>query len=272
MKHLLCFTLAMAAPLFAGVRIQLDSTDLTTGAVTKQEILADAERLRFNETGTDVNRSILFLTDGGRNRIVILDKTRNEYREIDQQTMQQLSGQVSGQMAAAQAKMQEQMKNMTPEQRAMMEQMMKGRGMPGAAAAAPVRTVFTAKGSGTANGFACTKYEGDRGAEKVSEVCAANPADLKITASEIQIYEKMKEFSAGLQNMAANSPFAASVKSVPQGGFSGIPVQGTSFSDGKATEKTDAKSVTRVTLSNDDFSLGNAKKVELIPGPGRGKQ
>ena len=74
--------------------------------------------------------------------------------------MKQLAQQMSGMMAQMQAAM----KNMTPEQRAMMEKMMKGK-MPQAAAAAP-KTVYTAKGSGSVNGFSCTKYEGDLSGEK----------------------------------------------------------------------------------------------------------
>jgi hypothetical protein len=273
LKQSLCLALALAAPTFAGVRIQLDSTDLTTGEVTKREILVDAERLRMNETGKSTNTSVLFLTDGGRNRLVVLDKAKNEYREIDQQTVEQLSGQ----MSAATAKMQEQMKNLTPEQRAMMEQMMKGRGLPGAAAASvttAARTTYTSKGSGTANGFACTKYEGTRGAEKVSEVCAASPSELKFAASDLQVYEKMKEFSASMMSMATSSPFfnANTVSSMTESGFSGFPVQQTSFSNGKASSRTDTKAIDRATFSNADFSLGNATKVDVMgAAKGRGR-
>jgi hypothetical protein len=96
--------------------------------------------------------------------MVVLDNSKNEYREIDQQTIDQMSGQTS----AATAQMQAQMKNMTPEQRAMVEQMMKGRGLPGVASSAvtsAARTTYTSKSGGSANGFPCTKYEGNRGAE-----------------------------------------------------------------------------------------------------------
>ncbi len=269
MKHSLCFALALAAPVFAGLRIEMDSTDLTTGTVTKREVLVDADRLRLNETGKNGNSSVLFLTDGGRNRIVVLDTAKNEYREIDQQTINQLSGQL-GQTIAALAQMQAQMKNMTPEQRAAMEQMMKGRGMP--TAATPVRTVYTAKGSGSANGYACTKYDGNRGAEKVSEICAANPSDLKFSAADFQVYEKMKEFAVGLQSIA-NSPFGGgAVAAVTDTGFSGFPVQQTSFKSGQPVSRVDAKSIDRASFGDGDFSVGNATKVELIPAQVRGKQ
>src|ERR1700674_634344 len=190
------------APLFAAVRIQTENTDLATKKVTTDQILLDSSRMRLE---SDDGKSMMFLTDGGRNRMVILDKARNTYQEIDEQTMNQLAQQMSGitaQMDAA-------MKNMTPEQRAMMEKMMKGK-MPQAAAAAP-KTVYTAKGSGSVNGFSCTKYEGDRGGQKEAEVCAALPAQLKLTPGDLQIFEKMREFSNTLLSSLANSPVKVSV-------------------------------------------------------------
>ena len=117
------------------------------------------------------------------------------------------------------------MKNMPPEQRAMMEKMMKGK-MPQAAAATP-KTVYTAKGSGSVNGFTCTKYEGDFGGQKESELCAALPAQLKLTPADLQIFEKMRQFSGDLVSALANSPMRASV---PKGygfesGYEGFPIQ-----------------------------------------------
>jgi len=210
----------------------------------------------------------MFLTDGGRNRMVMLDKTRNTYQEIDEQTMNQMAQQMSGAMAQMQA----QMKNMTPEQRAMMEKMMKGK-MPQAAAAAP-KTVYTAKGSGSVNGFSCTKYEGVLSGEKEAEVCAALPAQLKLTPGDLQIFEKMKQFSASLTSALASSPVRMNVPTTSgfESGYEGFPIQRVDFDKGQATKRSELKSITRVNFTDADFSLGDAKKVEMpIPG-GRGKQ
>src|SRR5580658_2546296 len=112
MSRLLIVALA-TLPSFAGTRLQMELTDLNTNKVIKQELLIDNTRLRVN---TDADNSVLFLTDGGRNRLVMLDKTKNEYMEMDQQTMNQLGAQMQGAMAQMEAAM----KNMPPEQRAMM--------------------------------------------------------------------------------------------------------------------------------------------------------
>jgi len=253
------------APMFAGVKILSENTDLATKKVTTDTILLDANRLRLE---SDDGKSVMFLTDGGRNRMVMLDKTRNTYQEIDEQTMNQMAQQMSGMMAQMQA----QMKNMTPEQRAMMEKMMKGK-MPQAAAAAP-KTVYTAKGSGSVNGFSCTKYEGVLSGEKEAEVCAALPAQLKLTPGDLQIFEKMKQFSASLTSALASSPVRMNVPTTSgfESGYEGFPIQRVDFDKGQATKRSELKSITRVNFTDADFSLGDAKKVEMpIPG-GRGKQ
>jgi hypothetical protein len=255
-----------ASSLFAGVRIQSEDTNLATKKVSTDVILLDANRLRVD---SDDGKSVMFLTDGGRNRMVMLDKAKNQYQEIDEETMKQMGQQ----MSAAMAQMQAAMKNMPPDQRAMMEKMMKGK-MPQAAAAAP-KAVYTAKGSGSVNGFSCTKYEGDLSGVKESEVCAALPAQIKLTPADLQIFEKMKQFSSSLLSALANSPVHISV---PSGygfeeGYEGFPIQKIDFENGQATKRSELKSITRTNFTDADFSLGNAKKVELpIPGAARGKQ
>jgi hypothetical protein len=253
------------APLFAGVRIQSENTDLSTKKVTTDVILLDANRMRMD---SDDGRSVLFLTDGDRDRMVMLDKTKNTYQEIDEQMMKQMGEQMSGAMAQMQA----QLKNMPPEQRAMMEKMMKGK-MPQTAAAAP-KTVYTAKGSGSVNGFSCTKYDGVLSGEKEAEVCAALPAQLKLTPSDFQVLDKMKQFSSSLLSALASSPIRVNVPTAAglESGYDGFPVQKTDFANGQPTRRGELKSITRVSFSDADFSLGTAKKVEMpIPGA-KGKQ
>lgn len=259
-KSLFYCVIALAPlSLWAGVRIQMEETDLKSNKATRQEMMIDATRLRVN---TDANTSVLFLTDGGRNRMVMLDKARNTYQEIDQQTMNQMGQQ----MQSAMSMMQEQMKNMPAEQRAMMEKMMQGK--MGGGGAPPVATTYTSTGSATVNGFACTKYEGKRGAEKVSEMCAAQAAAMKMTPGDYQVFEKMKEFMSGFQSAMQNSPFAGRIGSYGEKGVEGFPVQSLSFTNGQPVHRVDLKSIEQASFSDADFSLGSAKKTDMPMGPG----
>jgi len=247
-------------PLSAGVRIETEVKDLASGRTTQQVVMIDAERMRIDSDKDPKTASVLFLTDGGRNRLVILNRAKNEYSEIDEQTAKQLVSQVEGAMAM----MQEQLKNMPPEQRAMMEKMMKGKmgGMAGASAPGP-QTVFTAKGSSSANGFACTLYEGTRGGEKVSELCAAQPGQLKVSPGDMKVFEKMAEFAKSLSGPLASM---AGASTVANSGVQGYPVTQTMFRGGQAVSRHDLKTVQRVSFSDADFSVGSARKVEFAPG------
>jgi hypothetical protein len=252
-----------AVPVWCGVLIRTEVTDVKAGTVQKQEMLLDADRLRLNMTAEGSPTSILFLTDNGRNRIVILNPARNEYRELDQQTLNQLSG--------VMAQMQAQLQNLPPEQRARMEQMLRGRmgqaGAGGAPGTIGQRTTYVAKGSGSVNGFACTKYEGVRGAEKVAELCAAKPEDLHFNAADFQAVAKLRDFASGFLSTMANSPFVnGRLDYLVQAGFEGYPVDHTTFSGGEAVSKMELKSIERASFSDVDFSLANAKKMDLLPG------
>ncbi|HEY6347723.1 MAG TPA: DUF4412 domain-containing protein [Bryobacteraceae bacterium] len=236
----------------------MELADLKTNKLDKQELLIDTTRLRVNR---DAGSSVLFLTDGGRNRLVMLDKTKNEYTEIDQQAINQLGAQMQGAMAQM-AQMEAAMKNMPPEQRAMMEKMMKGK-MPTPQAAASATTTYTAKGSATVNGFPCTKYDGDQAGSKVAEVCAAPLAAIRLSASDFQLFDKMREFMSGIQSAMKNSPFASNASGFTERGFEGFPVQRIEFSNGQAVQRIDLKSADQTTFGDADFSLGNAKKMNL---------
>lgn len=258
--------IAAAIPLFAGKRIEMQSTDLVNNKVTPNSILLDADRMRVDQGNT----SVMFLTKGG-NHVVILDKARNEYRELTQADIEQLGQQLN----SAMSQLNEMMKNVPPAQRAQMEAMLKGRmgaAAPGVAAAAA--TTYTAKGGATVNGFKCTNYEGTREGQKVAELCAAQPGDLKIAPTDFQVMEKMRDMFSGLVSSVQNSPFANMnlATAITDKGINGFPVQATTFSNGQAKSREELKSVSDATFSDADFSTGSAKKVDLgLPGRAKGK-
>ncbi|MEO8097850.1 MAG: hypothetical protein ABI811_09125 [Acidobacteriota bacterium] len=273
MKQLLSTLFALLAlaaiPLFAAKRIQMESTDLTSNKATVREILIDTDRMRVNDGDT----SVLFLTKGG-NRMVILNKTGNTYQEIDQATMDRMGAQMGGAMA----QLEEAMKNMPPAQRAQMEQMMKGKlggpasASPSAAAVAP--TTYAAKGPGTAGAYRCTLYEGSQSGQKISEICAATPVDLKLSASDFQVMERMREYLSVMTKALQNSPMAGAISDsgLTKEGINGFPVQTITYKNGKATERDVLKGVVDAPLTDADFSTGTAKKTDMgIPNVGKGK-
>ena len=256
MKTLVSCALALvAAPALAGTHIQMESTDLVSKTTTEVEMLIDATRLRVNTA----KNSMIFLTSDGRSRMLMLDKVRNEYSEMDQAAIDRMGQQMQG-MAS---QMEAMLKNVPPEQRAMMEQMMKGQMPQAAAPQASARTVYAAAGSDTVNGVSCTKYLGMKGGQKVSEVCAAGPAAIKLGPQDYQVFEKMREFMSGLMDAVQKMPMAQMVESsVSDPGFEGFPVRRVRYSNGAAVEREQLKAIKSAGFTDADFTTGAARKVQ----------
>lgn len=254
MKSLIvCILALVAAPALAGSRVLMETTDLTTNKTRQSEMLLDATRFRVNDGKT----SVIFLTDGGRSRLVTLDKSRNEYHEMDQAKVDQLAQQMKG----VSAQMESAMQNLPPEKRAQVERMLKGEPPQAGATPAATRTIYAAKGSTTVNGLRCTLYEGIKGRQKVSEVCAAEPSVLTFGAADYQVFEKMREFMSGLADAVKEIPMAGNAASnFAEPGYKGFPVQKTKFVNGKATEREEVTSVSPATFTDADFSTGDATK------------
>lgn len=103
-----------------------------------------------------------------------INPSKKTYSEISFAEMERMMKEVSGKMDAAMAKMQEELSNLPPDQRKMVEQMMKGR-MPGASgnADAPLRVSNTGERK-TISGFPCTKFLVQRGENTVSTLWVTN--------------------------------------------------------------------------------------------------
>jgi len=249
-------------PLWAGVRMRGELKDVKSGALTEQSFLLDTNRVRVDIKGPQGNMSMILLMAGDNPRLLMLDHGKGEYYEMDKKSMDQMSQQVSGAMA----QMEQQLKNLPPEQRAMMEKMMKGK-MPmsqGAPAAAPI--VYTARGPSNMNGYRCTMYDGVREGQKVVEACAAEPSQLNVSPADFQGFENMKKFFDDLKKNMPNMPFASAGASVSESGPKGFPVHQKQFRSGEVVNQFDLKELQSATFTDGDFSTGNARKVEMMPG------
>jgi hypothetical protein len=89
-----------------------------------------------------------------QNKFITVDTKKRTYREMSFAEMESAAKSMQGQMELVRAEMEKRMKEMTPEQRAMMEKMLPK--APGAAAAAVV--VKNTGETKTISGYACTKY------------------------------------------------------------------------------------------------------------------
>ncbi len=209
--------LGWPAPAGNGILI----VEKTTAGTTTQtgQVQIEGGRMRVDSVGAaGEKQSIIF--DGAKQVLWIVNHDKKTYREMTKADVDQ----AGGQMAGAMAQMQEQLKNMPPEQRAMMEKMMQGRGgMPGMGAPPPQKTVYRPAGSDKVGQWTCSKYDGYQGDKKTSEICTVGPETLGLGVSDFDVTRQLGEFLGKLMPQNAGRVF--SIGKVEDQGFSGVPVR-----------------------------------------------
>jgi len=190
------------------------------------------------------------------NALLILNQQDRSYYRMDEQTVAQLSDQIS----EAMKQIQEQLKNIPPEQRAMMEQMMKGR-MPegmsmGGAAQAPALRVEPA-GSERVEQYSCDKYEVYLGQEKTQEICVVPVNQLGALGEVMDTFRAMARFTKKLTESTQQGPLATMTNNPFQilNEIEGFPVLTRQFENGQPTHEVLFRSATEQNLSDDLFSV-----------------
>ena len=236
-----------------------------SGAVTTTQVQIDKLHMRAEGSGAN-GRKQTMIFDGTAQVMRMIDDEAKTYSEMTKADIDRLSGQMSGAMAP----MQEQMKNMPPEARARMEEMMKGRGMaaPGSAAT-PIE--YKKVGTDKVGKWTCDKYEGRRGAEKVSEVCTIAPDALGFTAGDFEVTRQMAEFFSKLVPQGAEQMFR--VGSNDANGFAGVPVRMITFKNGAQDMVSELADVSRQNFPETTFAVpAGYQKRDMMGGRGRGRQ
>jgi hypothetical protein len=127
----MCLSLAAGLLLFCGSAWAADGVLIAErtsvgGSAQTHQIQIERTRIRTEMSG-DAHRIVIF--DGGKEVLWMLDPAKQTYNELTKADFERLGAQMQGAMAM----MQSQLANLPPAQRAQIEAMMKGRGMPGAA-------------------------------------------------------------------------------------------------------------------------------------------
>lgn len=187
-----------------------------------------------------------------RGRVLhLVNDDQKMYFDLDQQTL----GDMSGMMANMQA----QLAKMPAEQRAMAEQMMKG-----SMGKAPDPFVYVRTGDKkTISGYDCTRVEGMRGSEKITEYCGSTSDDFKISPAE-------RETILDLQGYLRN--FTIMVKSTDEStrafqwdyATDGYPVLTRCFRKGQLTLDLKLDSLSRAPVPASVFEIPSGyKKMDI---------
>ncbi len=166
-----------------------------------------------------------------------------------------------------------------PEQRAMVERMMKQRmgdmgnmgamGSPQMPQVEQPETEIRETGrSETINGYDCTFFETYRDSEKEEEYCVASWSELGVSDNIRQSFQSMGEFIEGLMEQFSQmapiqtdgNPFAYMNE------IDGFPVYGRSFENGEAVQETTLTSITEQDIDNNIFNAPNGYTEQGIMG------
>jgi hypothetical protein len=233
--------------------VQEESRD---GKANTNQVWMDKTHIRAEYQSSGERTAFVF--DAGAQVLRVINLDTKTYQEITKAQLEEMRQQMGGAMtqaSAAQRQMEEQLKNMPPQQRAMIEQMMRGRGgMPGMPPAMQtVRPEYRQTGSDKVGQWACTKYEGLKGQEKVAEVCTVDPGEFGLTPADFNVAIQLSEFIRTLMPQAADH---VAVYGTPQDqGFSGIPVRRNSYANGRATSVSEVKEFRRESFPSSIFEV-----------------
>lgn len=267
MKAIATVTMTVGlACLAAGPALAADgvliSEKTTTGTGSEMhQIQIDKTRMRAETSSREGEKQVVVF-DGSKQVMWIINYGKKTYTEITKADVDRLGGQMSDAMA----KMQEQMKSLPPEQRARMEAMMQGRGMP---SMTPQKTEYKKIGPGQTGKWTYEKYEGYQNGQKTSEMCTVEPEALGLAPADFEIVTELQAFFSKVMPQGAENMFSFG-KGAEQG-FSGVPVRRASF--GARPTTSEITDVTRQSFPDATFAVPAGFQKEASPfggRPGRG--
>lgn len=263
----------MKRPVMAGVVLALVCSGTWAGVVIEMEVKVPGSP---DEAGTDTvyaqgemarvdphsgagseNTSVIFRDD----TLWVVDHDKKVCEKIDKEGMEKLSVELGGAMKQMEAEL----AKLPPEQRAMMEKMMKGKMPAGMGQEAPARRI-EAGAAEQVGEYSCTVKTLFAGDEKVWEVCAAEESAAGAAAEAMGAFRAMSRFTEELREILQQGPFAEMMEMPYQdvNELGGFPVRSRTFTNGQVVSETTLTSVTREDLGVDVFSIPKGYKVKNL--------
>ncbi len=260
---LIPFTGLAYTPLYAGVAMDMVTTDASGQQTEKSRIYAQSNKVRIDKIGgrKDEQVSMIFLGE----ELLMLNHKDKTYVVMDEAMLEQMNSQ----MSEATKQMEAQLAQVPPEQRAMVEKMMKGqmRSMMPKQSAPPLRV--ERGGSGEWQTYSCTQYTIYSGNEKTQDICAASLDQIEGSDEVMGAFRSMAAFVKKMSE-SLPGPMASSVAQNPTGmmdQIEGFPVHTVQFEKGSVSQKISLDSMTEQALEESLFAVpDNYNKQDLFKG------
>ena len=223
----------------------------------KTTLYLERNKMRMDTTDSrGKTETIIFRQD--KQLFWVIDPAKGTYTEVTRAQLRQMKHQ----MDEYKRQMEEAMKNMPPQQRSMMEKMMKEQ-MP--AAPKEPHVTYRKVGSSKVGRWYCTRYQGFSGGMKVEELCVASFGDVGITPADLKVLEEMGSFFDELTNGGGKSIVKDTKKWKET--FKGFPVKSVSYENGRKVYEDRVVESRRTSLPQTLFELPRGLKREsMMPG------
>lgn len=220
----------------AGVVMEMVATDAAGQETGRSKIFAQSKMIRMDHGGSDASASMIFLGD----RFVYVDHDDKSYVVMDEAMLNEVSAKIS----EAMKEMEAQLANMPPEQRAMVEQMMKGKMdgmMPQADTASKPRV--ESMGKKEWQSYTCRQYAVYEADKKTQQICAAKLDDV---AGADEVVEAFIGMAAYIKKMTESMPMMANQGFNPgelMAEIEGFPVHTVDYRNGQVMSEMSLDSV-----------------------------
>ena len=248
---------------FSGEVVEIITKDLKNSSDGEEKVRMLFSKGLMKMSTSDENEMIF---NAAAKNMTIISHNDKSYIVMDQNTGSAIKTEMEKAMEQALAQV-------PPEQRAMVENMMKQRmASMGAPQVPEVETSQTemrkTSRSETVNGYDCTFYEAYNGDQKEGELCVASWSELDASDNIQNSFKSMSEFMEGFldqfkqfaPNQMDNNPFTY-MKEI--GGF---PVLSTQYSDGEPTYQSTLSSITEQDIEDSAFQPPEGYKLQNMMG------
>jgi len=246
-KTLLPLICLLSTQAYAGNVMELVTRDMSGNVLDRMTSYTDGTRSRMDQSSADGSFSIIFLDD----EFLYLDHGEKNYMVMDEAMLEGLSQQIN----EAMQEMQAELAKMPPEQRAMVEEMMKGQmGGMGMDVHIPVLE-FREAGSGRYESYDCTLVEMLEDGVKIQEICTVDFSEVDGSG---ELRDSFVRMGTMLSKLYDSIPFAGEGVRNPMemlDELKGFPVRAVEFEDGRAATETVLESSREMDIDADKFEL-----------------
>lgn len=256
----------------AGVVLTATQTNLSTRQTSPVTAYIEADRLKV----VMPDATVIYRAD--LNRLWAIQPERRSYTEITAETMQQMGSQLASaqsQMAAAQAQLQAGLAQMAPEQRAMIERMLAGRGLGVAGLGGPPgppQVTYTRSGSKMVSGWSCDQYRKTVNGTQQEDLCIVRLATAGLRAEDFQVLDRVSAFVQPIASspLMPQTDLLSWTEMTRAIGYQGMPVDTVIYGGGAPASQQTVSKIERVAIPANAFDLPGGLTKQDLSGIARG--